>query len=90
MTIWLPPKSYPQFYGLIVPSLTINKTSEIVRCRIKKYVLFKQSLSARLFEAILDYLSSIFEMYIEKFELIVSREDYRSYFEKIGCKIQSW
>jgi hypothetical protein len=22
--------------------------------------------------------------------MIVSREDYRSYFEKVGCKIQSW
>jgi hypothetical protein len=64
VTIWLPPKSYPQFYGLIVPSVTINKNSEIVRCRIKKYVLFKQSISARFFEALLDYLSDLFEMYI--------------------------
>lgn len=89
ITIWLPPKSYPQFYGLLVPSLATTGKSEL-RCRIKKYILFKQSLSSRLFEAILDYLSSVHEIYIDRIEMIVNRQDYRSYFQQIGFKIESW
>jgi hypothetical protein len=56
MSIWLPPKSYPQFYGIIMPAVTVTKTSA-VRCRLRKYILFKQAISSRLFEGILEYLS---------------------------------
>jgi len=59
--IWLPPKSYPQFYGIMVPSL-IKTAKSTVKCRLKKYILFKQGLNSRLFEAILDYLSEKYHM----------------------------
>lgn len=72
VTVWLPPKSYPQFYGLLVPSVAVTRSSA-VKCRLKKFILFKQSISARLFEAIIEYLSDMFEVYIERVELIVNR-----------------
>ena len=56
VSIWLPPRSYPQFYGIIVPSVAITKNFG-VRCRIKKYILFRQSINVRLFEALIAYLS---------------------------------
>jgi hypothetical protein len=46
--IWLPPKSYPQFYGIIEPNL-IKTASQTLKCRLKKYILFKQGLNSRLF-----------------------------------------
>lgn len=72
ITVWLPPKSYPQFYGLFVPSLaTAGKAG--VRCRLKKYIFFKQSLNWKLFNALLEYLSYLYETLIDRVELIVQR-----------------
>ena len=87
--IWLPPKSYPQFYGIIVPIL-IKTASLTLKCRIKKYILFTQALNSRLCQAILDYLSERYQMEIDNFELIVRKQEFYTYFQKIGCKIKSW
>ena len=89
VSIWLPPRSYPQFFGVVVPSVALTK-SKGVRCRIRKYILFRQSISARLLEGLLEYLSGVFGVEIERLELIVKREDFRSHFEKVGCKVESW
>lgn len=64
-SVWLPPKSYPQFYGLIVPSVVVTKSSG-VKCRLKKYILFRHALGSRLFEAIIEYLSDKFGLFIDK------------------------
>lgn len=70
--IWLPPKSYPQFYGIIVPSL-IKTASLTLKCRLKKYILFKQALNSRLCQAILDYLSEKYQVQLDNFEFIAKK-----------------
>jgi hypothetical protein len=47
--IWLPPATYPTFYGMFIYAIT----KKITICRLKKYFLFKRSLNHRLFNSIL-------------------------------------
>ena len=63
VSIWLPPKTYPQFYGIVVPCL--SKSNAVMRCRIKKYILFKQGMNATLFCSLLAYLKSEFNTDID-------------------------
>ena len=51
ITIWLPPKTYPQFYSIIIPSVSITNLKP--RCRIKRYIFFKQGLNEQFFTTIL-------------------------------------
>lgn len=48
--IWLPPATYPQFYGMFTYAVTKKATI----CRLKKYFLFRRSLSERLFNSIIE------------------------------------
>ena len=62
-----------------MPSVIVTKTAG-VRCRIKKYILFRQSINGKLMNTLLDYLSSMFGVVINRLELIVRREEFRTYF----------
>jgi hypothetical protein len=89
VSIWLPPKTYPQFYGIIVPSIS-QTNSGATRCRIKKYMLFKEGLNYRFFTALLAYLSEVFQTEIESLEMMMEKGCYLSYFKNCGWKMKSW
>lgn len=59
VTIWIPPASYPQFFGIFVYKLAKlqdpNKlnNSFIYKCKISKYFFNKFGLNKKVFDAIL-------------------------------------
>jgi hypothetical protein len=64
ISMWLPPSSYPQFYGIF--SYKIIKSSPpsqqfpqrtIYRCKLTRYFFYKFGLSQKVFDSIIEWVS---------------------------------
>jgi hypothetical protein len=58
VSVWIPPASYPQFFGIFsYKIIKIQKSqlpnSTIYKCKINRYFFYKFGLSRKVFNAIL-------------------------------------
>ena len=78
VSIWIPPSSYPQFFGIfsykIIKSHTSNQSSfpnPVHKCKLTKYFFNKFGLNKKIFESILEYLCYENNFFIESLEITV-------------------
>lgn len=64
VSVWMPPSSYPQFFGIFSYKLIKSQTSiqgsfpnQVHKCKLTKYFFNKFGLNNKIFDSILEYLS---------------------------------
>lgn len=85
ISIWLPPMSGPEFMGFVsvVPR---EKKDGTFRCSIKKYYFLKKAINQRLFNCLLDQLSSK-GPFVDELSLVCNKAQLSTTFQAIGWKI---
>ena len=96
ISIWIPPASYPQFFGVfsykIVKIQVQNKvpTQFIYKCKINRYFFYKFGLNVKVFNAILEWVSYENNLPIESLEISMEKAIYSRIFSRMGWVLKFW
>ena len=88
LSLWLPPLTYPQFFGMLTFQL-IQSSPQRRILYIRKYYWYRHGVSRKMFGSLLSWARNEYDD-VEALGMTVGKEEYEATFREWGWEMQGW